>query len=192
LVRQGAAVSHTCAQLGAHRTLRFRSDGELAGVLIFPDSYAETNPMAHSSILGGERVAPRARGRDTDALGPSDSSDSGSDVQGERLSATAPDMAGDIDAATLATLDSDTDASGTGERGSAVPDGAAEGADIGTDHIERMSRPGGMSDALDAADVSLDDPQAMEVQDLAVDESDVEEDPDRAAEADRLEGADGH
>jgi hypothetical protein len=145
--------------------------------------------MAHSSILGGERVAPRARGRDTDALGPSDSSDSGSDVQGERLTATAPDTAGDIDAATPAELDSDTDASGTGERASAVPDGAEDGADIGTDRIERLT--GGSGDALDAADVSLDDPEAAEVQELAVDESDVGEDPDRADEADRIEGREG-
>jgi len=146
--------------------------------------------MAHSSILGGDRVAPRAAGRDTDALGPSDSSDTGSDVQGERLSATGADVPGDIDAATPADLASDTDASGTGERASAVPDGAEDGADIGTDHVERL--PGGdVRDALDAADVSLDDPEALEVADLAVDESDVEDDPDRAAEADRLDGADG-
>ncbi len=145
--------------------------------------------MAHSSILGGERVAHRAVGRDTDALGPSDSSDTGSDVQGERISATRPDTDGDIGAATVADLDSDTDASGTGERASAVPDGAEEGADIGTDRIERFGSP---RDALDAADVSLDDPEAVEVQDLAVDESDVEDDPDRAAEADRIEASNGH
>ena len=148
--------------------------------------------MAHSSILGGERVAPRARGRDTDALGPSDSSDTGSDVQGERLSATGADVPGDIDAATPATLDSDTDASGTGERASAVPDGAEDGADIAPDHIERLTPSGRALDALDAADtVSLDDPQAVGVDELAVDESDAEDGPDRADEADRIGGADG-
>ncbi len=145
--------------------------------------------MAKSSILGGERVAPRARGRDTDALGPSDSSDSGSDVQGERLTATGPDTPGDLDVATPADLDSDTDSSRTGERASAVPEEGAEGADIAPDHIERM--PGAARDALDAADVSLDDPEALDVADLAVDESDVEDDPDREAEADRIEGG-GH
>ena len=140
--------------------------------------------MAQSSILGGERVAHRARGRDIEALGPSDSSDSGSDVQGERLAATGPDTPGDIDAATPADLASDTDASGTGERASAVPDGVTDGADIGTDRIER--RPTGrVSDALDAADVSLDDPEAAGIDDLAVDESDVEDDPERETEADR-------
>ena len=134
--------------------------------------------MAHSSILGGERAAPRARGRDTDALGPSDSSDSGSDVQGERPSATGPDTPGDIDAALTADLASDTDAAGTGERASAVPDGVEDGADIGTDSIRRMPN-GRATDALDAADVSLDDPEAAGVNELAVDESDVEDDPDR-------------
>ena len=144
--------------------------------------------MAHSSILGGERIAHRAVGRDTDALGPSDSSDTGSDVQGERVAATGPDTPGDIDAATVVDLDSDTDAMGTGERGSAVPDGAEDGADIAPDHIERLGSP---RDALDAADVSLDDAEAFDVEDLAVDESDVEDDPDRADEADRIEGGRG-
>ena len=147
--------------------------------------------MAQSSILGGQRVAPRARGRDIDALGPSDSSDSGSDVHGERLTATAADMLGDIDAAALlADLSSDTDASGTGERASAVPDGVVDGADIGVDRIQR--RPTGRAtDALDAADVSLDDPEAAGIDELAVDESDAFDDPDRAAEADRLDAAGG-
>ena len=38
--------------------------------------------MSHSSILGGDRAPQQAPGRDADTLGPSDSSDSGSDVQG--------------------------------------------------------------------------------------------------------------
>lgn len=142
--------------------------------------------MAQSSILGGERIAPRARGRDTEALGPSDSSDTGSDVQGERLAATPPDVPGDFGVATPADLDSDTDAAGTGERASAVPDGAEDGADITTDRIGRMPR--GSRDALDMADVSLDDPDAADVADLAVDESDVADDPDREDEADRIAG----
>ena len=36
--------------------------------------------------------------------------------------------------------------------------------------------------------MSLDDPEAAGVDQLAVDESDVEDDPDREAEADRIEG----
>jgi len=62
-------------------------------------------------------------------LGPSDSSDSGSDLpSGE----AAPDTV-DSD------LDSDSDREGTGERGAAARDeGAREGADIDTDHVERI------------------------------------------------------
>jgi hypothetical protein len=40
--------------------------------------------MTNSNFLGGERAATYAPGKDVEALGPSDSSDSGSDVQGER------------------------------------------------------------------------------------------------------------
>ena len=38
--------------------------------------------MSHSSILGGDRAPQQAPGRDAETLGPSDSSDSGSDVHG--------------------------------------------------------------------------------------------------------------
>lgn len=69
------------------------------------------------------------RGHGTGALGPSDSSDSGSDVRG----GTAPADLGDPD------LDSDTDAEGTGERAAVGRDKAApDGADIDVDHIETI------------------------------------------------------
>jgi hypothetical protein len=65
------------------------------------------------------------KGHGTRALGPSDSSDSGSDVIG-----AGPNV-GD------ANLDSDSDRFGTGESASALPDTAqADGADIAPDHIE--------------------------------------------------------
>ena len=71
------------------------------------------------------------RGHGTRALGPSDSSDSGSDVAGAGESA-GPDL-GD------ANLDSDSDRHGTGERAAASPDEeAGDGADIDTDHIETL------------------------------------------------------
>ena len=38
--------------------------------------------MTQSSILGGERAPQQAAGRSADALGPSDTSDSGSDILG--------------------------------------------------------------------------------------------------------------
>ncbi|KRB06449.1 hypothetical protein [Rhizobacter sp. Root16D2] len=90
--------------------------------------------MSNSSILGGERAAPRAIGRDVDALGPSDSSDSGSDVQGERTMPTDADNPGELGALPV-NRDSDSDASGTGERGSATGDGRDDAADILPDHL---------------------------------------------------------
>ena len=77
--------------------------------------------MANSSILGGEKAPAQAQGRGADALGPSDSSDSGSDVQGERrgIAGETGDAGG-----VPAELGSDTDAAGTGERGGAIGVGA--------------------------------------------------------------------
>jgi hypothetical protein len=92
------------------------------------------------------------KGHGTGALGPSDTSDSGSDVQGGtgladeelldlqrgtnedpggRERTAGPDL-GD------AGLDSDSDAGGTGERGAAGRDAVQSGADIDTDHIETI------------------------------------------------------
>jgi hypothetical protein len=68
--------------------------------------------------LGADREVGKGHG--TGALGPSDSSDSGSDVVGE------------------AGLDSDTDAQGTGERGAVERDTVESGADIDTDHVETL------------------------------------------------------
>lgn len=116
--------------------------------------------MAHSSILGGERTAPRAAGRDADALGPSDSSDSGSDIQGERSLSTTTEEGLPV-GATPTERRSDTDAGGTGERSSAIPENVEDGADIAPDRVSG-------SDAFDAGPtVDLDD-----VADLAVDQSD--------------------
>ena len=90
--------------------------------------------MANSSILGGVRAAKYAPGNDVSALGPSDSSDSGSDVQGEhsmRGEGEHADLLGSliIDTAT------DSDSSGTGERASATGQDSPDGVDIATDHV---------------------------------------------------------
>lgn len=121
--------------------------------------------MANSSILGGEKAPAQASGRGADALGPSDSSDSGSDIQGERRG-----LASDVNdaGAVPMDLDSDTDAAGTGERSSAVGDPDVAGADIAPDHIE-----GGVRDPLDDDALSLD---SDEFDELAVDESEDETD----------------
>ena len=121
--------------------------------------------MATSSILGGERPPSTPSGTDTEALGPSDSSDSGSDVQGERGFDALDEgqIGGD-----RADLGTDSDALGTGERGSAVHDtDIVEGADIAPDRIEVV---GG------SADDTGGDVEAA-VGSLAADEDDDTEDP---------------
>jgi len=85
-----------------------------------------TSPLVPGSTSGqNDRMLRRGHG--TEALGPSDSSDSGSDVHG----GGADRQIGD------AGLDSDSDRSGTGERLGATPDiEFEEGADIAPDRIE--------------------------------------------------------
>jgi hypothetical protein len=98
------------------------------------------------------------RGHGTGALGPSDSSDSGSDIAGgpglgldlERTESldlgggTTSDMeTSSVDGAGPdvgdANLDSDSDSGGTGERAAAGRDSVVrDGADIDVDHIETM------------------------------------------------------
>ena len=97
------------------------------------------------------------KGHGIDALGPSDLSDTGSDVVGGfgLAGAVDPDAMLDLDRGTNsdseqssaggragpdygdANLDSDSDSGGTGERAAAGRDVVArDGADIDTDHIE--------------------------------------------------------
>jgi hypothetical protein len=134
--------------------------------------------MATSSILGGERAATQADGRDARALGPSDSSDSGSDIQGE-LNLEAPGYGEDqfTDTAGPANLplSSDSDTGGTGERGSAIPgEEPREGSDITPDRVTSLAG----DDALDDPEgmVSLDDQAEQELADLAEEPSDEETD----------------
>ncbi|MDB5733136.1 MAG: hypothetical protein JWQ03_3031 [Variovorax sp.] len=128
--------------------------------------------MATSSILGGERAPEQPRGTDVDALGPSDSSDSGSDVQTDRNRSALPDEGSE--GAFPIAHGSDTDRSGTGERASADSVAPETDADILPDRIGTVA-----DDALDAA-VSIDDPEATSVEDLATtdDELDGEETDD--------------
>lgn len=69
---------------------------------------------------GTDRILGRGHG--TRALGPSDNSDSGSDVAGEPRN----------------ELDSDTDAEGTGERPGVGMDSVEGQAEIGFDHVETI------------------------------------------------------
>lgn len=94
--------------------------------------------MATSSILGGQSAPQRPKGFGTEELGPSDSSDSGSDVQGERSLATQPDDESMLGAVPV-DLSSDSDAGGTGERAGALPVPARDGGDILPDHVEDLT-----------------------------------------------------
>ena len=90
-----------------------------------------TSPLDPSFIPGTDRQVNRGHG--TDALGPSDSSDGGSDVRG----GAAPRHLGD------AELDSDSDRNGTGERRAAVPgDEVPEADDISPDKVEEPPEEG--------------------------------------------------
>ena len=87
-------------------------------------------PLHPDNLTGGRDHEP-LRGHDTRALGPSDSSDSGSDVAGRAGVASEGD------------LSSNSDRNGTGEAPTVPGDlVAADGADIDTDHVERMPEEG--------------------------------------------------
>ncbi len=77
--------------------------------------------MAYSSILGADPAPAQPSGRSSDLLGPSDSSDTGSDALGTN------------------EVHADSDGSGTGERGAVFGGDAVEGADIAPDRIVRLS-----------------------------------------------------
>ena len=125
--------------------------------------------MATSPLLGGERAPTQAKGRDVEALGPSDSSDSGSDVQGEL------DLYPDSDLENHLSItpgrDSDSDSGGTGERGAAVPESdVREGDDIAPDQIRSL--------ADEAADEQASlDAELSAVDELAIDETSDEDEP---------------
>lgn len=127
--------------------------------------------MARSSILGGERAPQQARGRSAETLGPGDTSDSGSDIQGATRLKTDTEE-GELGGAMPIDTDSDSDSMGTGERASAIPDGARDGADIGPDRIARSK------DALDSAVMIGDDDDSIEG--LADDAPDDDDDDDEA------------
>jgi hypothetical protein len=80
--------------------------------------------MAYSSILGAERAPSQPSGRGADLLGPSDSSDTGSDTVGTD------------------EAHADSDTGGTGERGAVAGEDAIEGADIMPDRIVQLGDAG--------------------------------------------------
>jgi hypothetical protein len=127
--------------------------------------------MSQSSILGGERAPQQAGGRHADTLGPSDTSDSGSDIQGATRLKTDTEE-GELGGATPVDTASDSDSMGTGERAEAVPEGAEDGADIRPDRIASSK------DALDSAESITGDDDSIES--LAADEDDDEDSDEEA------------
>ncbi len=97
--------------------------------------------MATSSILGGTQLPEEVSGKDTDALGPSDTSDSGSDAQG---------------AYGEGEMASDSDGVGTGERAMAGAGRDRLDADILPDHIERLGQGEDGGEPAEAARPALD------------------------------------
>ncbi|MBL8303317.1 MAG: hypothetical protein JNM26_11160 [Ideonella sp.] len=103
--------------------------------------------MGHNALLGIDHAPTHGAHRDADSLGPSDSSDSGSDVAGLEATLDRGDPAEPVDVALQTDVPrtwassgdaagAATDASGTGEGRAAAGDaGAVEGADIGVDRI---------------------------------------------------------
>ncbi|PPE69776.1 hypothetical protein IS481_05465 [Caldimonas thermodepolymerans] len=105
--------------------------------------------MAQSSVVGGRRVPQAGEGRQGGPLGPSDSSDSGSDLLGGPGLTDA--QAEGLDAGTTSgldrspgagadqgdpELDDGSDAAGTGSRALADRDGGVTGgADIAPDRV---------------------------------------------------------
>lgn len=84
--------------------------------------------MGHSSLVGTEKAPQRPKGTDEDALGPSDSTDSGSDTLGAGgLPAADPGEPVDV---TLGRDQAIAPIEGTGEDSDET-----EAADIGVDRI---------------------------------------------------------
>ena len=128
--------------------------------------------MATSSILGGSKAPEEISGKDLQALGPSDNSDSGSDAVGAY---------GDDE------LSSDSDAVGTGERASVGLGRDQPAADILPDHIEPA--PGDDADTDLDAETGDDLNDLSEVDDLVDDSANldinVEDDGDATANESR-------
>ena len=136
--------------------------------------------MADSTLDISDLTPPATRkGRGTSALGPSDTSDSGSDLQGPGIFEDDADLM-QLDTGTNedashgsgagrdigdANLDSDSDAGGTGERASAGRDTDVEaGSDIAPDHVIGSGAPL-PTDALDrmaSGGIDQDDEESEE------------------------------
>jgi hypothetical protein len=114
--------------------------------------------MAYSSILGADTAPTQPSGRDAESLGPSDNSDSGSDTIGTD------------------EAHADSDAVGTGERGSVGGADAREGADILPDRVVQIENDeqAPVDDAMNGLPEA--DPDAPQFTDLDPNEADRAQD----------------
>lgn len=102
---------------------------------------------------------PDVPGRDTGALGPSDSSDTGSDIAGAKRHEFDRDTELDNHALETGALEegSDTDMSGTGERASADGDETlTPDSDVLPDRIESLPVTGAADEAAEADEEGAD------------------------------------
>jgi len=106
--------------------------------------------MSQSSILGADIAPTQPSGRGADVLGPSDSSDTGSDATG------------------TSEIHGDSDAAGTGERGAVTPGDAREGGDILPDRVTNLP---------DGEDVPEANPEGDQFVDLDPDADNPPEEP---------------
>lgn len=123
--------------------------------------------MGQSSLTGIESAPVEPPGHDVELLGPSDSSDSGSDSVGSPES------------------DAATDAEGTGERRSALHDTPPrEAADIGVDRVFSVETPADGEDDAEAVEADDDeDPDLAFIDRARTDdalEDEVQDDEDEA------------
>ena len=93
--------------------------------------------MAYSSIMGADKAPTNPSGRESELLGPSDNSDSGSDTIG-----------------TGEAVDDTIDSVKTGDRGAVAGPDAEIGSDILPDRVVNL------------ADGEVADPEGLEVTDL--------------------------
>lgn len=127
--------------------------------------------MATSSILGADRAPSQAAGRDVEALGPSDSSDSGSDVQGELDLAPPTDLDDTVFGTVQPGLASDSDSAGTGERSAALPDEAGrEAGDILPDRVQSISEDAAALEGITDEELNLAELPDTDLSDEANDE----------------------
>ena len=120
--------------------------------------------MGHSSLIGIDLATLEPGGRDRNALGPGDSSDTGSDMVGIEMNdeedpglpvdvALRDDMPHPLVSTGPSAAGGTSDAAGTGERRSAASDARLqEASDIGVDRVFSID---GLDEELGEEDLAL-------------------------------------